>query len=111
MVPLKQCNRQVELPFFGGSKCIGEPLRNQNVSREKGSVSMTNIQPCLVPCKGTLADLHVVDDPNNSNTIQVFWGTSVLQVIPRNRGTDIPPFSEQSRGYFHLYKFVKKNCR
>ena len=32
--------------------------------------------------------------------------------LPENvRGTDIPPFSEQSRGYFHPYKFVKKNCR
>jgi len=50
---------------------------------------VTTIQPCLVPCKGTLADLHVVDDPNNSDTIQVFWGTSVLQVIPRNKNSVI----------------------
>jgi len=50
---------------------------------------MANIQPCLVPCKGTLADLHVVNDPNNSDRIQVFWGTSVLQVIPRNKNSVI----------------------
>jgi len=50
---------------------------------------MANIQPCLVPCKGTLADLHVVNDPDHSDRIQVFWGTSVLQVIPRNKNSVI----------------------
>ena len=50
---------------------------------------MANIQPCLIPCKGTLADLHVVNDPNDSDRIQVFWGTSVLQVIPRNKNSVI----------------------
>ena len=50
---------------------------------------MANIQPCLVPCKGTLADLHVMNDPNHSDRIQVFWGTSVLQVIPRNKNSVI----------------------
>ena len=47
------------------------------------------IQPYLVPCSGVLADLHVVASPNNPDYIQIFWGTSVLQEIPRNKNAMI----------------------
>ena len=63
---------------------------------------MARIQPCLVPCRGTLADLHVVNDPNNSDRIQVYWGTSVLQVIPRNKNSVI---FRLVAGMLALFKF------
>ena len=44
-----------------------------------------NIQPLLAPCKGTLADLVISADPANPDQLQLYWGTALLMVIPRDR--------------------------
>ena len=37
---------------------------------------MHTLQPVLVPCKGTLADLHVEPDPSDPKCLSVYWGTA-----------------------------------
>ncbi len=46
---------------------------------------MSAIQPVLVPSTGTLADLHVTVDPSSADHFQIYWGTALLQVIPRDK--------------------------
>ena len=48
---------------------------------------MSTIQPILVPCTGTLADLHVTVDPSAPDRLHVYWGTALLQVIPRDKNS------------------------
>ena len=48
---------------------------------------MSTIQPVLVPCTGTLADLHVIVDPSAPERFHVYWGTALLQVIPRDKNS------------------------
>jgi len=46
---------------------------------------MINIQPLLVPCRGALADLLVTPDPSDTEKLHVYWGTALLQVLPRDK--------------------------
>ena len=48
---------------------------------------MTTVQPVLVPCTGTLADLHVSVDPSTPERLHIYWGTALLQVIPRDKNS------------------------
>ena len=48
---------------------------------------MTTVQPVLVPCTGTLADLHVSVDPSAPDDLHIYWGTALLQVIPRDKNS------------------------
>ena len=48
---------------------------------------MSTIQPLLVPCTGTLADLHVTVSPSSPDFFHVYWGTALLQAIPRNKNS------------------------
>jgi hypothetical protein len=48
---------------------------------------MSTIQPLLVPCTGTLADLHVTPHPSDPETVQVYWGTALLQILPRDKNS------------------------
>lgn len=48
---------------------------------------MATLQPVLVPCNGVLADLHVAIDPRHPDQLQLFWGTAVLHVIPRDKNS------------------------
>ena len=48
---------------------------------------MTTVQPVLVPCTGTLADLHVSADPSAPEHLHIYWGTALLQVIPRDKNS------------------------
>lgn len=46
---------------------------------------MPNLQPLLVPCKGVLGDLHAYPDPADSSRLLIWWGTALLQAVPRDR--------------------------
>jgi len=46
---------------------------------------MSTIQPVLVPSTATLADLHVTTNSSTPNSLHVYWGTALLQVIPRDK--------------------------
>ena len=48
---------------------------------------MSTIQPVLVPSTGTLADLHVTINPSVPDSLHVYWGTALLQVIPRDKNS------------------------
>ena len=48
---------------------------------------MNTIQPLLVPCTGALADLHVIPDPSDSKQLHLYWGTALLQVLPRDKNS------------------------
>jgi hypothetical protein len=40
------------------------------------------IQPVLVPCQGS-ADLFVTSDPGDPEMLHIYWGTALLQRVPR----------------------------
>lgn len=44
-----------------------------------------NIQSLLTPSKGALADLVLSVDPANPDQLQLYWGTALLMVVPRDR--------------------------
>ena len=48
---------------------------------------MNTIQAVLVLCTGTLADVHVTIDPSAPERFHVYWGTALLQVIPRDKNS------------------------
>ena len=45
---------------------------------------MSKLQPLLVPCKGCMADLTVCEDDAFPDSLAVYWGTAVLQRLPRD---------------------------
>ncbi len=49
--------------------------------------TVMNLQPVLTPCKGTAVDLSVCIDPDNPDHLHLFWGTALLQVVPRDRNS------------------------
>ena len=48
---------------------------------------MNTIQPVLVPSTGTLANLHVTTNSSTPDSLHVYWGTALLQVIPRDKNS------------------------
>lgn len=48
---------------------------------------MNTIQPLLVPCTGTLADLHVTVDQMAPTDFTVYWGTALLQRVPNDKNS------------------------
>jgi len=45
------------------------------------------LQPILLPCKGSAVDLVLSVDPLNADHLHLYWGTSLLQVIPREQNS------------------------
>lgn len=45
------------------------------------------LQPILIPCKGAGVDLTLTVDPKNPDHLQLFWGTALLQVVPRDKNS------------------------
>lgn len=45
------------------------------------------LQPMLIPCKGAAVDLTLTVDPKNPERLQLFWGTALLQVVPRDKNS------------------------
>jgi len=43
-----------------------------------------SVQPLLTPCKGALVDLALGFDAAKPDQLQLYWGTALLQVIPRD---------------------------
>ncbi len=48
---------------------------------------MSTVQPVLIPSMGTLADLYVTVNSPAPDTLNVYWGTALLQVIPRDKNS------------------------
>jgi len=48
---------------------------------------MNTIQPVLVPSTGTLANLYVTTNSSTPDSLHVYWGTALLQVIPRDKNS------------------------
>lgn len=73
--------KRVEL----GKKMVGVPnFRKTSPKQKQEQPTIMILQPILVPCKGTAVDLVLSVDPANDDHLHLFWGTSLLQVIPRD---------------------------
>lgn len=45
------------------------------------------LQPILTPCKGAGIDLILSVDPASPDHLHLFWGTALLQIVPRDRNS------------------------